>query len=140
MVRTYRTRSMSCSDIESSATTAINRRSSCHSGVINRCCWATGEACGWGGGGGGALCDGVAGDAAVGCCGGESNESGENGKWKCEMHGCDERVDARVKDCQKWIYLDVRSWLQQMVDDGKSWWNVVYMLPGKIHRIAVELF
>ena len=85
---------MSGSDIESSATATINRRSSYHSGVVNRCCRATIEACSWGGGGGGTLCDWVAGDAAVGCCGGQSDESSEDGERKCEMHGCDERVDA----------------------------------------------
>ena len=69
-VRTYRTRSMSSSDIKSSTTAAINRRSDSHSGVVNRCCWVTIEACSCGGGGGGAVCDWVVGDAVVGCCGG----------------------------------------------------------------------
>ena len=95
---------MSSSDIESSATATINRRSSCHSSVVNSCCWATVEACTWGGGGGGALCDWIAGDAAVRRCGGESDESSEEGERKWVMHGCDERVDAwMMEDCQKWI-------------------------------------
>ena len=99
-VRTYRTRSMSSSYIKSSKTAAINRRSGCHSGVVNRCCWATVEACSCGGGGGGALCDWVAGDAAVECCSGQSDDSSEDGERKCEMHGCDENVDAwMINEC-----------------------------------------
>ena len=94
---------MSGSDIENSATTAVNGRSSCHSNVVNRCRWATIEACSWGGGGRSTLCDWVAGDAAVGCCGGQSDESSEEGERKWVMHGCDERVDAwMMDDCQRW--------------------------------------
>lgn len=95
---------MSGSDIESSATAAINRSSGCHSGVINCCCWSTIEACSWRGGGGGAICDWVAGDAAVGCCGGESAENSEDGEGKREMHGYGQRVNAwMMNECQKWI-------------------------------------
>ena len=91
---------MSNSDIKSSTTAAINRRSRCHSGVVNCCCWATIEACSWGGAGGGALCDWVAWDAAVGRCGGQSDDSSEDGERKCEMHGCDKRVDAwMINEC-----------------------------------------
>ena len=73
---------MSGSDIENSATATINGRSSCHSSVVNRCCWTTIEACTWGGEGGGALCDWIAGDAAIGCCGDQSDESSEDGDRK----------------------------------------------------------
>ena len=100
---------MSGGDIKSSATTAINRRGGCHSGVVNRCCWATVEACSWSGGGGGALCDWITGDAAVGCCGGQSDESSEDGESNCEMHGGDESVDdERVPKVDN---TEIRSWL-----------------------------
>ena len=85
---------MSGSDIESSATAAIHRRSGCHSGIVYRCCWATVETRTYGGGGGGAFCDWVAGDATVGRCAGESDHSGEDGERKCEIHGCGEILDA----------------------------------------------